>query len=1214
MSESAQGLEAISDVATFELLATAVLRRVHPHGESIIHTGINAEGKTVRSPIDGITVVSGAIPLHFIMLQHTTTDRPALRRKWMDEDIVKAVEIISRERERTPDARLTLILTSNRTPHESLVRDAHTRANTANIELDIWDQSRLVDFLDHNPDGQWLRKLYLDIAQQRLSKYLLADLAKRSSRALRETIFDDASAWVDRSLDHELSARVQGNEGLTFLIMPSGTGKTTAVAQLLSHWAERGRFGLWIPPQVVETAITLEQAIDTVLRSFEPTLESNSGAAARSLGTVESPLLLIVDDINRSTRAAALVERLAAWSAQPQDAKDGKTASKAGVHVICPVWPQTIEQLTKPARDLVNSHSLVYGAFDHAEAMTAVQRRASIMGHLLSDMKAAEISNSLGNDPLLIALASAEVQTGRAPHAVIPFFIEDQLQACASTTSENFIAADYHRALDTLAWEMLTHRNLIPSWDDIAAWLPNESATLAPLRNLLRQRTLCHMEGPPAQERLVFRHDRVRNAVLANALNRRMAVDQVSDEVIADSFYAEALGLALGADTLSLNWIDRVATQNPLAFFHALRTFQEPPTDFEKKIIDAIVLWLNQHHSDRGSRHLRWAMQTILANIDAPVVLHIAEHFQETTRILHQACFRNGNVGSGAALCYSLDPGTNAPFRDALITHTLNKFGSRLVGDVAGLLVDHLLSPELRTGGLYLAGHVADPALSHAIAHCWEHFGRTPDSLPAFIWAACRCAGESPEQTLDPILDYWASLPEGQDNAPRGLAVYNHGIHWGFARTPPIKTINYLIKQALRPELRWPITLLLEYVDDPDVVVFIANEQARVARDLEGTDRFSPWLSINGMMSKIGENRPLGTASRKALQKLWENEYADQHLRIRTFKLWASDATDNELPFISQIDSSSVLFDRALGLRVKLGDLTAIPAFRNKIRTADNRAYWWQFARYFWCNELTEQLEEELSQRVIQCTPTWERPGYATDWIVSELIMKLDSNTAERLLAKHWSHLRYDRHFIQVALFVATEKCCALVKDTFDQAPDQRKLLQHIDHRWQIGGTKQRGQLTAKQLAALEPYLDFLEETPIHSLWTACNVDGFFEWRRTHLDHCIPENSRHYQGTTDADLMAGLDEMAKNPNHWPFDWIEQFEERGDPPERALAIVRQWLTSNSTIEAYELAAECVVARGQRSDVTILSSQRMPVGTEAAAILRDARFAVFNRTLI
>ena len=1216
MSESATALDAISDAAQFESLATAVLRRARQDCASLIHTGINAEGKPVPSPIDGITVLSGSSPPRFIMLQHTTTARVALRSKWIGEngDIGKAAERIARERERTPNTRLTLILTTNRVPDEALVRDAHACAHAADIELDIWDQSRLADFLDHNPDGQWFRKIYLGIDQQRLSEDLLAELSERSARALRETVLDESTAWVDRVLDRALLAKVEENDGITFLVMPSGTGKTTAVAQLLSRWIDSRRFGLWIPPEAIERALTLDQAVGSVLHAYAPTLEENAGAVARSLGTADHPLLLVVDDINRSPRASALVERLATWCSPSRNSKDGEARGPVTVHLACPVWPQTVEQISEVARRLVTAHAVVHGAFTPAEAVTAVRRRASIGGHPVSEMRASEISGSLGNDPLLIALAPAATHTNRPAYTVIPSFIADQIQACATASPDGFVAADYHHALRALAGEMLMRRNLAPYWEDIAGWFPSDAATLTSLRNLVRRRTLCHIEGHPAQERMVFRHDRVRNAILAATLNRRMVKNQVSDNVLSDPFYAEILGLALMTDTLQSDWIDRLASMNPLALIHALQTFEEPSTEFEKAIVATIVSWLDEHGADRGTRHLRWAMQSILTNIDAPVVLQIAKHFTEGGRLLDQARFRNGDARSGAAFCYGVDPGVGAPFRDALVSHAKEKFGPKLLEDLQVALLDPELSPRLRTGALYLAGFVSDPALSDAITACWRNSGGTPEYLPAFVWAGCQCASECPEQMLDPIFDYWASLPDRNENdrdSPHRFVVDDDGIQFGFTRNPPAKAIRYLIGQAVRPELRWPITILLECVDHPDAVAFIAKERAFVAREIEGTDRFSPWLSIGGMR----ERRPLSATSRGRLQILWEEETSDRHLRNRSFELWALNATRKDLPLIQHIQAGNVLYDRSLQLRIKLGDQTAVSAFRDKIRTAQHRVYWWQFAREFWCEELTEQLEEELAQRGREFFPTWEKSAYETDMLTSELIMKLEPDTAESLLIRHWPHLHYDAHFVHAALFVATEKCCALVKETVDKSPDPKKLLEYMDHRWRIGGTEQRGRLNAARLAAIEPYLDLLGEMPIDSLWTACNVDGFFEWRRIHLDHRIPEKWRRRQGIDDADLFAGLDEIASRENHWwPGHWLERFEERGDAPERALTIVRKWLTDRKTLKAYDVAAECIALSGRRSDLGILTIPGVPTGPEAEAIGTDTHFAVCHRTLI
>jgi hypothetical protein len=1213
MSASATSLESISDDGVFESLATAVLRRTRQDCASVIHTGVNADGKPVPSPVDGIAIVPGSSPRRFIMLQHTTIARPKLGEKWLGEagDIAKAIVSISRERERTPHARLTLILTTNRVPSPSLILDVSEKTLAADIEVDIWDQSRLADFLDHDPDGQWLRKTYLGIDQQRLSAELLADLSTRSLQSLRATVLDDPAAWVDRTLDGDLMARVRRNETITFLVMPSGTGKTTAVAQLLWRWIESGHFGFWVPPQAIENAMTLDQAIDSVLRSYEPTLESNSAAVARTVDAGDGPLLLIVDDVNRSPRPTALVERLATWTVPRRESGDSDTASERRVHVVCPVWPQTVEQISESARRFVMAHSILDGVFAPAEAIAAVRRRAAIGGKDLSEVKAKEVSGLLGNDPLLIALAP-EVQAGRSPHRIISSFIADQVKACASLLSGSFIAADYDRALGALAREMLARRDLTPRWDDVTAWFADDSVTLGSLRNLFRQRTLCHIEGSIPHECAIFRHDRVRNVILGSELNRRMATDDLSEDVLSDPYYAEALGLAIVLEVVPWCWIDRLASRNPLALVHALRTFQQPSTDFERKIVSTITSWLDAHVADRATQHLRWAIQATLANVDAPVVLEICKHFAESSHMLAQARFRNGDIRSGATFCYNFEPHLNASFRDELIRHTQAAFGSKLVEDLRGLLLNPQLPPKLRMGALYLAGFLADASLINSIAACWNNFGRTPEFLPAFVWAGCQCARELSAPLLDPIFDYWGSLPDCDDNdrtkPHRFMVVDEMGA--AFHRSPPT-ALAYLIAQAERPELRSPISLLLDYMDHPKAVEFIARERARVARESEGTDLLYPWLSDSGMRAK----HPLGNESRELLRTLWENEFADRHLRERAFEIWALNATRDDTSRAQSIDAESVLFDRALRLRIKLRDPSAVPAFREKIQTARHRSYWWQFARDFWCGQLTEQLDEELGQRGRECSPCWDEPHYETDWIVAELMAGLDPATAERLLVKHWSHLRYEPQFVQTALFVATEKCRSLAKESIKQSPDPRKLLQYIDHHWHIGGTEQRGRLVAERLAAIEPYLDLLEEMPILSIWTACNLDGFYEWRRKHLDHRIAEKYRDRHGTSDMDLFAHLDGLAeKGGPRWLDHWLDEFDERGDPAGRALAIVREWLMARKTMQAYEIAAECIVLRGRRADVDILAIPGLPNASEAVAIRTDTRFAVFNRTLV
>jgi hypothetical protein len=135
-------LAEMTDQAAFERLATAILREAEPQYAALIHPGVNKEGKTVKSPVDGIGFVRGAHPAHLIVVHHTTCKRDGLEKKWLHippranarrggrptapaGDFIKSLEVIRKERATDPSLEATLVLTTNQEPPEDLVRQVH---------------------------------------------------------------------------------------------------------------------------------------------------------------------------------------------------------------------------------------------------------------------------------------------------------------------------------------------------------------------------------------------------------------------------------------------------------------------------------------------------------------------------------------------------------------------------------------------------------------------------------------------------------------------------------------------------------------------------------------------------------------------------------------------------------------------------------------------------------------------------------------------------------------------------------------------------------------------------------------------------------------------------------------------------------------------------------------------------------------------------------
>lgn len=81
LTETSKALASITDESLFELLATAVLRESDPIYTGLIHTGINFEGRTVKSPLDGICFVEEDNTKHLVTAHHTITSAKSLKKK-----------------------------------------------------------------------------------------------------------------------------------------------------------------------------------------------------------------------------------------------------------------------------------------------------------------------------------------------------------------------------------------------------------------------------------------------------------------------------------------------------------------------------------------------------------------------------------------------------------------------------------------------------------------------------------------------------------------------------------------------------------------------------------------------------------------------------------------------------------------------------------------------------------------------------------------------------------------------------------------------------------------------------------------------------------------------------------------------------------------------------------------------------------------------------
>lgn len=1219
---TAQKLEAITDEGFFENIATAILREANPTYHPLVHTGVNVEGRTVRSPSDGICFVPNSNPPHKIVFHHTTTSKNDLKKKWLHNpstlnprngsrhtapagDIIKTAEGVATERIHAPNLIATLVLTTNKEPDESLVRDVNAAGHAFGLEIDLWPCSRLSHFLD-SPKGQWIRQKFLGIDQEELSPELLLDLSKKSLEIHFKSLLDNPAAWVPRALDDILTTSL--HRDVTFLVAGSGLGKSVACYRNLATHIEGGGFGIILSHDIVASASNLEQAIITTLRRLHPHL-SERGISALSVCSPEHPLMLVVEDINRSGQAHFLAEKLASW--RHVSAKGEKTVPTKW-RLICPLWPEVLGMLGDQARECIEPLILPAEGFTEIEGRKAVLARARLDGRELSSLRADEISRALGHDPLLIALH--DLKTAPDPHQIISRFVEGSLSRAAGG-ERNHPASDYRQALRVLAVEMLSNRQIELSWNVISRWNGLQGNPLSLLGSLANRGELIRLVGSSDNQWLSFRHDRVRDWILADAVADMDRRDILANEILTEPYFAEVMGAVLVWGKPSPSFLRRVAEANPLALFHAFRLIGSK-TENHADILQEINHWLDDPTThDWSNLHLRWEALGMLAETDSLAVPALVRRFRDQTTSGQLARLRNGDLSGGIELCLNTGPGVTAPWRDKQIEHAKLRYGHFMSQSLGDFLKRIDLDSPTRIGGLRLAGHIADPSLAVAIETCWTADNNRGAHLRDYLWAFGECCGDAPVRFLEPVCDAWAALSdqsnkEGWPSPRDALAAYE--LRWAFHRWPPLAAIDYFIQRGSNDDLRRQITHILHGMDHPKAILFVVQELVKIRQRLEGTTSFSHFvISAPDDWQRAQENgRPMSQASRDLLLGLWQGEINDKHLRTQAFSLWAATQYRDDIHVLQDSNPSSELDDKILWERLIRGDKQAIPAMIEKLIT-DEHGYWWQCGRHLWSSELTEALDDFLTRRGVRAKCT-SGESFESDWITHEMIMRLPENEAERLLIKHWAHLRFSHHFVQAALYVATPQLLSVVKVAIKECPEPAKLLEHLSSNFGIRTKDHPGLTREVQVHALAPFLDLLVPMDIHRIWDACNDHGWFTLRRELLDARLQApflRGRWGRDQAISELDRQLIGMPISIDHW----IDQFLKADVSWTEILKTMMEWLYERRSLNSLQIVASAISCRGTRKDLdSLIIYEGMPEIT-TRQLIANTRFTVCRRSL-
>jgi len=1231
MTGTKRALEEIQST-TFEDLATEVLALAESNYAAIIQLGLNSQGKSVKSPVDGFAIVPGSSPPHYIMVQHTTTALNKLERKWLWEsgrkkkgkdegDIPKSIRLAGPIRRDNPDATFTLVLTTNRSPDPTLFVTTEAVCRRNDVKLDLWDNSRLARFLDNNPDGQYVRGKHLSITQDRLSASLLRDLCRTNCQLYLHQLFvRDRRAWTSRAEVAKLSARLSTEETpLHYILGHSGQGKSTIAYQCSRSHLDQGGYAIWIDPLVARAAPTVEAAIDATLRAIHSELQPRAGARALDIVGEHGFIVVIVDDVSRSQDPVPVAERVALWARTSSD-KKAEAPHRRRFRLLCPLWPQIWDQLRAPVRDAFGEAVVIVGPMSVEEGADAVMRQSATAGATVTNLEARAVAARLGNDPFLIEMWGHLVAKGAQgqdsqPVQIIGRFIEDSLRRLSEERSGQHLSTDYQAVLAILADEMLVHRCLSPLWNDIRQWLG--LARIEPLRYILSKREICLLEGKGDDARVQFRHDRIRDLLLADSLRRMLVADQPDQNVLNEPFYAEIIGQAISSMDLDVTVLRRVIAANPLALFHALRNIAVSRSGPYDCILKCLREWIEQSVGpEKCGTALLHEIEWALHETDSPDVLSLTDTFPPS-RVLNAARLRNGHVPSGAALCAKVTPDMTAPWRDRIIEHAVLRHGDAFLHRVAEYLRSTEVNDEARCGALFLSGHIGRTDLASAIAECWKLAANSFEVLPAAVWAACRCCTGDARSVLQPVLDFWSAVSDVEDKShmsPRREVAENH-LRLAMQAGIRLEAVRLLVANAgAGSPLEEELVSLLNHVDDPVAVAFIASKRAKVSESVEKSGGFSPWLiqGADHWNPKRDYGRRLSEDSRQVLNELWVSETNTRHVRREAFRLWLLGCGSESLPTLRGIRPESPLFREALRTRMELGDRSSAPVVVQQIVDRDSRIYWPQFFRHCWCETLRDATDELLTPH--DHLPKEQRtsdPG----WIVSCVLFEIPEDEAIDLLLKHWHHLRHDEAAIGLALFLATPELRTLAAESIAEMKDPMVGLQGIGGYFGFKTTGRRDRLDQTKLESLLPYVDRLGDLRIADIAETCNKLGLYDWRRKYIDPRI--KNAYWAGWLDeAGAHECLDKLLGSQHRlWEVELLtERLQKWGTPEPEIIKAVADWLSQRNSVVAFEIGAEFIALLGARKDLAILDANPLAKQeVECSRILENVRYRVCRRVV-
>jgi len=1135
MSTTSYALQNI-DEKLFEILVAAYIRRYNPLVSHLIATGVNARGRQIPCPVDNILWVSGSSP-QLVAVATTTRERRSLRGKWLDEtegDFPKAAAEFEKWQDVDPQASRILYLATNQMLQSDvkLYRDAVSKGISKNIEVRVVEASALVDFLNFDPDGQYIRDTLLGIEADRLSESLLRTIAERSLEQHRWTFqIRTNTPEIPRVLHgHVLDTFERSGKSLIGIRGPSGTGKSTLLRQIGHDVNERGGVALWVPADEIVASLSPNTLLLNVLRRFYPSLNAHAGDDALDIGRqLPGGLVLLVDDINRIAsphQALAAIHTLqAAFTAG--DSTSRSTEALRMVRMLVPLWSGQVSASLNSQQSDTLWEIVELGAFSDSERWALV--------HSVSENSSPVVRqaiDALNGDPFLCGLTSlaAFPLSGSTRTELVRGIFENAITESITTTrpSTNLQATDdeFETAIDQLVAFMLQTDTPEPPWSDIRRTLGNDSATL--LYALAQANQLGWIEKRYSQEVWRWKHTRLRDAIVGRWFARNVLLQVSANDLSQDALMwlahpglaeAFAIGLTFVPSRLHKQVLTLLAHHQPLALAEVLRLNLFPSTVSVRHLIASGLKQTMDSFDERIEvfvRDPRHLLLEKLAQTDNELVLEITEGLPNGVYVW-AARFRNGDLTAGLDWIQrerrsDFLPAMRFTFLEQAIA-AYARVHNHHREHVAELLAQAM--PDMAGTTLILASYLAWPELVEPLWNAWSKLSESDqtETLVATAWFLSQCEDYNVQPKLESVflrsLIFSDERPETEPGSERYQRFVQPLRHARWRPITPMAAEAWALIISRHPELQESMGYLLGGIDHPMTL------EAYIRWHVTGGHKWSFWDEGVETIDPLAEashdsKAPETQAARSHLWKIIRHD-PDEHVRRRAWYLWRRAAKRSDLPLLQQIPSDDTLFEDVLKVRVKLRDRTAVNLLIDRMRTVPHR----------WCghapllsNEpgvfdtLLDNLEEALQADTYDV-------GYS-EWVIrhlpSEQVQWIIREKRELLLQtpRVWPSLW--RSNVPEALM--------LLQTAVAQSREDDLHFFFTRGSWPYP-------VSQMMLDTFVPVLDRLADRERKNLADLALRHGFRDWIAAHLSEFLHDtNNRQFEWATPEGVMVTLNEIA----------------------------------------------------------------------------------------